>query len=82
MTLKVNSLNPFDRNFFGKTIASLARDQKVRGEFLNSSVLKHDSIDDLNQFFVKKSIQSLEKMPVADTLEKAAEPSQIPTMMK
>ena len=57
MTLKVNSLNPFDRNFFGKTIASLARDQKVRGEFLNSSVLKHDSIDDLNKFFVKKFIK-------------------------
>lgn len=69
--IKVNSLNPFDKAFFGKTMASRARDLRNRGEFLNPTILKSDSVDDLNHFFLNKMIsKTFEKTPEVDTFAK------------
>lgn len=48
--IKVNSLNFFDKGFFGKTMAEYAKENASR-KVLNSSSLKMNSIDDFNKHF-------------------------------
>jgi hypothetical protein len=50
--LKVNSLNVFDRNFFGKPMKEWAN-RKIVGT-LPSSNIKLDSVDDFNKHFQQK----------------------------
>lgn len=49
MTFKVNSLNPFDKGFFGKTLNSWSK--RNVAESLTPSNLKLDSFDDFNKHF-------------------------------
>ena len=70
MSYKVNSLNPFDKGFFGKSIAAWSKIQKSKGEMLAPSVLKSDSIDDFNRHFDMLLFKpKFEKSPVADLFE-------------
>lgn len=81
--IKTNTLNPFDKAFFGKSMAARARDLKNSGELLTPSKLKLDCIDDLNNFFVKQSIaKTLEKTPVSDTFAKVENGTDIPSFVK
>jgi hypothetical protein len=50
--LKVNSLNVFDRKFFGKSMKEWAN-RKIVGT-LSSSNIKLDSVDDFNKHFQQK----------------------------
>lgn len=81
--IKVNSLNPFDKAFFGKTMESRARDLRNRGEFLNPTILKSDCVDDLNHFFLNKMIsKTLEKTSDADTFAKFNSGTEVSSFMK
>lgn len=81
--IKVNSLNPFDKAFFGKTMESRARDLRNRGEFLNPTILKSDCVDELNHFFLNKMIaRTLEKAPDVDTFAKLNSGTDVPSFMK
>lgn len=81
--IKTNTLNPFDKAFFGKSMAARSRDLKNSGELLTPSKSKLDCIDDLNNFFVKQSIaKTLEKTPVSDTFAKAEIGTDIPSFVK
>ena len=71
MTFKVNSLNPFDKAFFGKTMQAYAN--RNSGEILNPTKLELSSIDDLNHYFSKKIItERLERAPKADVFKPEA----------
>ncbi len=52
MAFKVNSLFPFDRNLFGKTMA--AWDKMNRGQMLHPTKHVMNSADDLNRYFSSK----------------------------
>lgn len=66
--IKVNSLNPFDKGFFGKTMAAAQMMNRSRGEMLYPSKLSLDSIDDFNKHFDMMKLNSkFEKSPVKDT---------------
>lgn len=81
--IKTNTLNPFDKAFFGKTMIARARDLKNTGELLVPSNLKLDCIYDLNHFFVKQSIaKTLEKSPVSDSFVKTELGTDIPSFVK
>ncbi len=68
MTFKVNSLNSFDKGFFGKTMQAYAKENK--GKVQNSSKLELSSIDDLNKYFSKKMFtERLEKSPTTDVFK-------------
>ncbi len=68
MAFKVNSLNPFDKGFFGKTMQAYAKEYK--GKVLTPSKLEQSSIDDLNKYFSKKMItERLEKSPTTDVFK-------------
>jgi len=72
MAIKLNSLNPFDRGFFGKTMAAWAKINKTRGEMLNPSNLKMSSIDDFNKHFQDKLFpMKFERAPHSDNFSKA-----------
>jgi hypothetical protein len=53
MTFKVNSLSPFDKKFFGKSMKSWGN--RNIGEPLKSSKLKLDSVDEFNKYFQQKT---------------------------
>ncbi len=69
MTFKVNSLNPFDKAFFGKPMSAWAN--RNSGEMLKPSKFTMDSIDDFNKHFAAKmkDFGKLEKSPEIDTIE-------------
>lgn len=73
MAIKVNSLNPFDRDFFGKTMADWVNKRKYSGKMLYPSNLKQSSIDDFNKHFQDKIFQMpFEKSPAADEFSQEA----------
>lgn len=81
--IKTNTLNPFDKAFFGKTMIARARDLRNRGEFLNPTILKSDCVDDLNHFFLNKMIsKTLENSPVSDSFVKTEFGTDIPSFVK
>lgn len=76
--VKVNSLNPFDKGFFGKTMSAWAkRDIKIS----NPSNLKMTSIDDFNRHFdLQLMAKKLEKTPPSDTFAEIEPPTGIPNI--
>lgn len=73
--IKVNSLNFFDKGFFGKTMAEYAKENASR-KVLNSSSLKMNSIDDFNKHFdIISNARKMERVPMDDIYE--AVPSHI-----
>ena len=66
MAPKVDFFYPFDKGFFGKTLAQAAKQPLPEG-FIPSK-LKLDSIDDLVKYFDSKlfSPQPLERSPKVD----------------
>ena len=54
MSIKINSLNPFDKGFFGKTMNDWAKYHKDHPLKADSSNLKMSSVDDFNKYFQYK----------------------------
>lgn len=66
MQFKVNSLNPFDKKFFGKSMAAWSN--RKSADISNPVKMELSSIDDFNKHFMDKIFgHKLERSPKSDT---------------